>query len=92
MMKKAIILPAIAALSFSVAACQSKQADQIEDTAENRAEAIENMADHAPTEAQEEALENQADAVEAQGEEAANRKDDNGEIAPSETDVGNTQH
>lgn len=90
-MKRTIILPAIAALSFAVAACQSKEADQIEDAAENRAEAIDAMADKAPTEAQEEALENKADVVEEQGEEAANAKDDNGEIAPSETGVGDTQ-
>lgn len=92
MMKKAIVLSAIAALSFSVTACQSKQADQIEDAAENRAEAIDNMAEHAPTEAQEDALHNKADVVEEKGEEAANAKDDNGEIAPSETGVGDTQH
>jgi hypothetical protein len=83
-MRKTITLPIIAALSFGVAACQSKEADKIEDAAENRADAIDTMADKAPTEAQEDALENKADAVRAQGEEDANAKDDNGEIAPSE--------
>ena len=38
-----------------------------------------------------EATEAKADAVEAAGEEKANAMDDNGEIAPSETGVGDTQ-
>ena len=90
-MRKIIIFSAIAAMSLGVAACQSKEADKIEDAAENRADAIDAMAEKAPTEAQEEALHNKADVVEEQGEEAANAKDDNGEIAPSETGVGDTQ-
>lgn len=38
-----------------------------------------------------EAMEDKADAVEEMGEEKANAMDDNGEIAPSETGVGDTQ-
>ncbi len=38
-----------------------------------------------------EAMEQKADVVEEQGEEKANAMDDNGEIAPSESGVGNTQ-
>ncbi|MGE0776267.1 MAG: hypothetical protein AB7G25_09025 [Sphingomonadaceae bacterium] len=90
-MKKSMALPLAAALGLMVTACQSPEADAIEDAAENRAEAIDNMADYAPTEAQEEALENRADMVEEQGEEAANARDDDGEIAPSETGIGDTQ-
>src|SRR3546814_8734495 len=36
-------------------------------------------------------MENKADVVEEQGEEKANAMDDNGEIAPSESGVGDTQ-
>ncbi len=66
--------------ALSLAACQSEQADQVEDTAEAQAEQIDEMADQAPTEAQEEALENKADVVEEQGEEAANKMDDDGDL------------
>lgn len=80
-----LILTSVASIGLiSLGACQSEQADQVEDQAEAEADALENMADEAPTEAQEDALENQADAVEAAGEEKANAMDDNGEIAPSE--------
>jgi hypothetical protein len=79
-MRKIIMLPLAAALSLGVAACQSKQADAVEDAAENKADAIDNMADHAPTEAQEDALHNQADAVEEAGENAADAID-NGSAA-----------
>src|SRR3546814_12788398 len=37
------------------------------------------------------AMENKADVVEEMGEEKANAMDDNGEIAPSESGVGDTQ-
>ncbi|WAC22297.1 hypothetical protein [Blastomonas sp. SL216] len=80
-----LILTSVASIGLiSLGACQSEQADKVEDQAEAEADALENMADEAPTEAQEDALENQADAVEAAGEEKANAMDDNGEIAPSE--------
>lgn len=86
-----ILATPIAVGLFALAACQSEQADQVEDTAEAQAERIDEAADQAPTEQQEEKLENQADVVEEQGEEAANKMDDAGEVAPSETGVGDTQ-
>lgn len=89
-MRKFLVTPLAIGL-LSLAACQSEQADTTEDAAENRAEQIDQMADQAPTEQQEEALENKADRVEEQGEEAANKMDDDGEIAPSESGVGDTQ-
>lgn len=90
-MNKLIHSTVVAAFALSLGACQSQEADKIEDAAENRAEAIDDMADNATNEAQEDALERKADIVEEQGEEAANQKDDDGEIAPSETGVGDTQ-
>ena len=44
-----------------------------------------------PEGAAKEAMEEKADVVEEMGEEKANAMDDNGEIAPSETGVGDTQ-
>jgi uncharacterized protein (UPF0335 family) len=44
-----------------------------------------------PDGAAKEAMENKADRVEEMGEEKANAMDDNGEVAPSETGVGDTQ-
>ncbi len=90
-MRKSMIISTVAAATLALAACQSPEADAVEDNAEAQADAIDDMADQAPTEAQEDALENKADMVEEQGEEAANKMDDNGEIAPSETGVGDTQ-
>ncbi len=88
-----LILTSIASVGLiSLGACQSEQADKVEDQAEAEADALENMADEAPTEAQEDALENQADAVEAAGEEKANAMDDNGEIAPSEVPGTTTEN
>lgn len=89
-MRKFLVTPFAIGL-LALAACQSEQADNTEDAAENRADQIDEMADKAPTEQQEDALENKADRVEEQGEEAANKMDDNGEIAPSETGVGDTR-
>ena len=60
-------------------------------TPEMQADAIDDQADMATSEAQEEMLENKADTVEEMGEEKANAMDDNGEIAPSETGIGDTQ-
>lgn len=90
-MRKTILMTAVATAALALAGCQSPEADAVEDNAEAQAEAIDDMADNAPTQAGEEALENQADAVEEMGEEKANAMDDNGEIAPSETGVGDTQ-
>ena len=52
---------------------------------------IDDQADAMPEGAAKEAMENKADVVEEMGEEKANAMDDNGEIAPSETGVGDTQ-
>lgn len=74
-MRKLIILPAIAAMTLGLAACQSKQADNVEDAAENRADAIDDIADQTTNEAQADALHNQADAVEAAGDNMADAID-----------------
>lgn len=89
MRKFAIILTAASALALG--ACQSPAADKVEDQAEAQADAIDNQADALPEGAAQDALENKADVVEEQGEEKANAMDDNGEIAPSESGVGDTQ-
>lgn len=73
---------------LGLSACQSEQADQVEDAAEDQAEAIDDQADMAGNEMVEDTLEDQADAVEAQGEEAADAMDDDGEVAPSEVPGG----
>ena len=76
---------ALAATSaLAVAACQSPEADRVEDQAEAQADAIDARADAMPEGPAKEAMEDKADAVEAAGEEKANAMDDNGEIAPSE--------
>ena len=90
-MKKMIFTTAALSIALAVSACQSPEADAVEDDAEAQADEIDEMADDATNEATEDSLENQADMIEEKGEEAANRMDDNGEIAPSETGVGDTQ-
>lgn len=82
-MRKHIIMGLATVSLMSLAACQSEQADQVEDNAEAQADAIEEMADEAPTEAQEDALDAQADAVEEQGERDAEMVDD-GMMAPAD--------
>ena len=74
-MRKFIIVSTAAALSLGLSACQSKKADQVEDAADNRADAIDKAADQAPTEVQEDALHNKADAVREAGENAADAID-----------------
>ncbi|MBL9069069.1 MAG: hypothetical protein JNM03_03680 [Sphingopyxis sp.] len=86
-MRKTIIA-LTAASALALGACQSKQADQVEDQAEAKADAIDAQADAMPEGPAKEATEARADAVEAAGEEKANAIDDKGEIAPSE--VGKT--
>ena len=86
-MRKTIIA-LTAASALALGACQSKQADQVEDQAEVKADAIDAQADAMPEGPAKEATEARADAVEAAGEEKANAIDDKGEIAPSE--VGKT--
>jgi protein involved in sex pheromone biosynthesis len=78
-MRKAMILSVVAG-ALALAGCQSEEADQVEDTAEAQAEQLE-----------EAGMDEQADVVEEQGEEAANTMDDDGELAPSETGMGDTQ-
>ncbi len=89
MRKFAITLTVASALALG--ACQSPEADRVEDQAEAQAEAIDAQADAMPEGPAKEAMEKKADIVEEQGEEKANAIDDNGEIAPSETGIGDTQ-
>lgn len=89
MRKMFITLAATSALALG--ACQSPAADKVEDQAEAQAEVIDDQADAMPEGPAKEAMENKADVVEEMGEEKANAMDDNGEIAPSETGVGDTQ-
>lgn len=78
-----LIFTGIASIGLlSLAACQSEQAEQVEDQAEAEAERLEDMADQAPTDAQEDALDAQAEAVEDAGERRADQIDDN-EMAPN---------
>ncbi|GGB73988.1 hypothetical protein GCM10010833_31520 [Blastomonas aquatica] len=70
------ILTGIAAVGLiSLGACQSEEAERVENQAEAEAEVLEDMADRAPTDAQEDALDAQADAVEDAGEARANQID-----------------
>ena len=89
MRKFAITLTAASALALG--ACQSPEADRVEDQAETQAEAIDDQADAMPEGPAKEAMEEKADRVEEMGEEKANAMDDNGEIAPSESGIGDTQ-
>jgi uncharacterized membrane protein YqiK len=89
-MRKIITMLA-ASSAFALAACQSPQADKVEDQAEAQADAIDAQADAMPEGPAKEATEAKADQVEALGEEKANAIDDKGEIAPSETGVTDTQ-
>ena len=88
MRKMFITLAATSALALG--ACQSPQADKVEDQAEAQADAIDAQADAMPEGPAKEATEDKADAVEAAGEEKANAMDDKGEIAPSETGTAPT--
>lgn len=88
---KKIFTSLAAASVFALGACQSPAADEVEDQAEAKAEAIDEQADAMPAGPAKEAMEQKADVVEEQGEEKANAMDDKGEIAPSETGVGDTQ-
>ncbi len=90
-MRKFVLATALLSSATLMTACQSKEADAVEDNAEAQADQIDEMADSATSEAQEDMLENKADVVEEMGEEKANAMDDNGEIAPSETGIGDTQ-
>ena len=89
MRKMFITLAATSTLALG--ACQSPQADKVEDQAEAQADVIVAQADAMPEGAAKEAMENKADVVEEKGEEKANAMDDNGEIAPSESGMGQTQ-
>ncbi len=77
-----LILTSIASVGLiSLGACQSEQAEQVEDQAEAEADALEDMADQAPTDVQEDALDAQAEAVEDAGEERADQIDENKGVA-----------
>ncbi|NNC73464.1 MAG: hypothetical protein HKN78_11405 [Sphingomonadaceae bacterium] len=91
-MKKYVFTALAAGSALALGACQSERADEVEDAAEAEAEALDEMADEATSEAAEESLEREADMVEEMGEERANAMDDDGEIAPSETGIGDTQN
>jgi hypothetical protein len=91
-MRKLLLIPTVAAAMLALAACQSPEADTVEDSAEAEADGIDEMADEAPTEAQEKGLENKADMVEEKGEETADSMDDNRETAPSETRSSDPQN
>ena len=71
-MRKLILATALLSSATLITACQSKEADAVEDNAEAQADAIDDQADMATTDAQEEMLENKADKVEEMGEEKAN--------------------
>ncbi|MGJ8537388.1 MAG: hypothetical protein ACSHW2_09565, partial [Parasphingopyxis sp.] len=62
-MKKMVFTTIAASAALALGACQSPEADAVEDQAEAEAEALDELADEAPTESQEEALEQQADIV-----------------------------
>jgi hypothetical protein len=79
-MRKLLLIPTVAATMLALAACQSPEADTVEDSAEAEADGIDEMADEAPTEAQE------------KGEETADSMDDNRETAPSETRSSDPQN
>lgn len=82
MRKMFITLAATSALALG--ACQSKQADQVEDQADAQADVIDAQADALPEGPAKEALENKADAVEAAGEAKADAIDA-GTIPPPAT-------
>jgi hypothetical protein len=86
-----IIITLSAASALALGACQSPQADKVEDQAEAQADAIDAQADAMPEGPAQDAMEDKADKVEEMGEEKANQMDDNGEIAPSESGMGDTQ-
>tara|TARA_B100000678_G_scaffold259282_1_gene239417 strand:- start:877 stop:1134 length:258 start_codon:yes stop_codon:yes gene_type:complete len=64
-------LPAALAISACAESPQEEQADQIEESADARADEIDAMAEDMPTEAQEDAMEDRADAVDEAGDEMA---------------------
>ena len=86
-----MIIALTAASALALGACQSKEADKVEDQAEAQADVIDAQADAMPEGPAKEAMETKADVVEEKGEEKANAMDDNGEIAPSESGMGETQ-
>lgn len=73
-MRKTIIA-LTAASALALGACQSKQADQVEDQAEAKADAIDAQADAMPEGPAKEAVEDKADAVEEAGEAKADAID-----------------
>lgn len=64
-----------AASALALGACQSPQADKVEDQAEAKSDAIDAQADAMPEGAAKDAMEHKADAVEAAGEAKADAID-----------------
>lgn len=68
---KAVFTALAAASALALTACggdgDDALGDRVEDKYENKAEALDDMADNATTDAQEQSLENQADQMEAMG-------------------------
>ncbi|WP_374524234.1 hypothetical protein [Sphingopyxis sp.] len=79
-MRKTIIALTVAS-ALALGACQSKPADQVEDQAEAKADAIDAQADAMPEGPAKEATEAKADAVEEAGEAKADAID-NGTAPP----------
>ena len=82
-MRKTIIALTIAS-ALALGACQSKQADQVEDQAEAQSDAIDAQADAMPEGPAKEATEAKADAVEDAGEFVKLSVKDDGEGMPEE--------
>lgn len=80
MRKIVVTLAAVSALALG--ACQSKEADRVEDKAEAQADMLEAQADTMPTSAASEAVESKANAVEAAGEAKADAID-HGTVPPT---------
>ena len=73
---KAAMFGAALALAGCGGGGDDRAAENVEEAAENRADALEEMADNATNEAGEERLENRAEQVREQGEEKAEAIDD----------------
>lgn len=87
MRKLVVTLAAVSALALG--ACQSKEANQVENEAEAQSDLIEAQADALPAGAASDAAETRADQVEAMGEAKADAIDD-GTMTPGEAGVSTT--
>ncbi|MBC7985710.1 MAG: hypothetical protein H7X93_03440 [Sphingomonadaceae bacterium] len=66
------------AAALALSACQSPEAENVEDAYDNQAEVIDEMADDTANDVAEEGLEDQADMMEEAGDNAAEAVDDGG--------------